>query len=739
MNEQVQTEQSINNRHRETVSLLKEKRLMEAIKKLNTQRLPDEGGEVYTRLESYQTSYGYMLQYLRQGMDDPQREAIYNDLLRKVWKLADDIRLHQLDGVSRHAYHLQNRSGGTSPLLLDLAYYRERLESFPDDLAISRLDINSPSSLTSLVERHDTDCSALFKLVWKNRNWTKPDLEEARHYLSSTLIIPEDLALLVSAVMMSLLECFDEQKLSWLIDAYAHANTSVSQRALVGIAFAAHAHADRIALYPELEARFSLLADDSRYCRLLGTICLQLLQSQETEKVKKKISEEILPEMMDSIQKMKQNKCGLNEHELDEDDFNPDWEMIDKTLIGDKIRQMGELQMEGADINLATFAPTKNIPFFNEISHWFLPFHPYTSLTSHLLDNAGKEGNIFTTMLKLGMLCDNDKYSFCHMMSRLPQNMQSGMLGQFMTHEEIDDITLSEEAKHFEAKNQTSESRIRYYLQDLYRFFTLSPFKSEFRNPFQEHITGFALSPALSRAIMQADTLKAMGNFLFAKEHFEDAYEVYSRLIHHKMADADILQKMGYCQQKNQRYAEAIAHYKDADTLKPDTLWTIRQMGNCYRHLEQYADALEQFKKVEAIQPDNTRNLFYCASCLLYLDRAEEALNYLFKMDYLKPETPNTWRAIGWAAFVCGKYEQASLYFGKLTSADTLASDYLNAGHTAWMQGASELAANLYKQAASHCGSTEEFRTLFFKDSSILAGKGISQGLMRLIADLAIA
>lgn len=132
MNEQVQTEQSINNRHRETVSLLEEKRLMEAIKKLNTQRLPDEGGEVYTRLESYQTSYGYMLQYLRQGMDDPQREAIYNDLLRKVWKLADDIRLHQLDGVSRHAYHLQNRSGGTSPLLLDLAYYRERLESFPD-------------------------------------------------------------------------------------------------------------------------------------------------------------------------------------------------------------------------------------------------------------------------------------------------------------------------------------------------------------------------------------------------------------------------------------------------------------------------------------------------------------------------------------------------------------------------------------------------------------------------------
>ena len=68
------------------------------------------------------------------------------------------------------------------------------------------------------------------------------------------------------------------------------------------------------------------------------------------------------------------NKIGFDETE-DSDDLNPEWEnWIDKSGITDKLREMGELQMEGADVYMSTFSQLKQFPFFRQMSHWFYPF-----------------------------------------------------------------------------------------------------------------------------------------------------------------------------------------------------------------------------------------------------------------------------------------------------------------------------------------------------------------------------
>lgn len=70
------------------------------------------------------------------------------------------------------------------------------------------------------------------------------------------------------------------------------------------------------------------------------------------------------------------NKIGFDETE-DSDDLNPEWEnWIDKSGITDKLREMGELQMEGADVYMSTFSQLKQFPFFPPNVTLVLSFRP---------------------------------------------------------------------------------------------------------------------------------------------------------------------------------------------------------------------------------------------------------------------------------------------------------------------------------------------------------------------------
>lgn len=84
--------------------------------------------------------------------------------------------------------------------------------------------------------------------------------------------------------------------------------------------------------------------------------------------------EEIIPEMLKSMSPMRNMKFGFEESDEEKDDTNPDWaDAIEKSGLGDKLREMNELQLEGADVYMSTFAQLKSYPFFREISNWFYP------------------------------------------------------------------------------------------------------------------------------------------------------------------------------------------------------------------------------------------------------------------------------------------------------------------------------------------------------------------------------
>lgn len=95
-------EQSIQKQYNQIVSLLEDKRLKEALVQLDAFLYNSNDWTLRNRLEQIQTSYQYMLQYMKLGMKDPERHKLYRQLLADTWEIADQTRILLLDEISTH-------------------------------------------------------------------------------------------------------------------------------------------------------------------------------------------------------------------------------------------------------------------------------------------------------------------------------------------------------------------------------------------------------------------------------------------------------------------------------------------------------------------------------------------------------------------------------------------------------------------------------------------------------------
>ncbi len=728
-------EQSVQEQYRRITDLLQEKRLKEAQSQLETFLWNVADRTLHNRLEQNQTSYQYMLHYMKQGADDPERRKLHRHLLAEAWEIADQARLLLLDGTSDHYYHsLRNHRTYPPEAQHDIATLTRTLEAFPDEMAVCRL-MPDHQGLDAVLQRHEEAAQTLFLTTWTNSRWSEEEERQARGLLSSEQLPANDLCLFVSAVMLSLMECFDARKLAWLLDALTHTDTQASQRALVATAVSLFSYPERLPLYPELTARLSLLDEDGSLGRRLNRVYIELLRSQETEKIDKKMREEIIPEMMKNADLLRNMKFGFEDN-ADENDFNPDWEQVfEASGLNDKIREMNELQLEGADVYMSTFAQLKNYPFFHKLHNWFYPFDPqHSSVIAELGFNPTGDKAVLSLILQSGFFCNSDKYSLCLTLAHVPQDRRRIMLHQ-MTSQDLNELMDESNTARLLQYAQRPEVITNQYIHDLYRFFKLNPRRYEFVDIFNRPIALHRI-PALHDILCKPELLAAVADFHFRKEHPAEALELYQLLISLNRTDADIFQKTGYCLQKEKRYNEAIDAYRKADLLKPDHLWTIRHLATCHRQMKDFASALQYYKKAEAIQPDNPTVLFQAGSCLAELGRHEEALQYFFKLDFIETDCIKARRAIGWCSFVCGKYEQAMKYYRKVLNTHPLATDYLNAGHVAWKLNDMEKAAELYGKVTAGSNSRQEFFEMFEKDRDILLRQGIAEEDIPLMLDM---
>lgn len=715
-------EQAIQEQYQHIVTLLKQQRLKEAQSQLEAFLWNSGDWTLRNRLEQAQTSYQYMLQYMRQGIDDPERQKLYRQILTETWEVADQARLSLLDGVSTHYYHSLRNNRERLPKEYNIAALQKVLESFPDDLAVCQL-MPDNQGMDAVLQRHEQTAQVLFLSTWSNSDWSAEDEQQAKGLLESEMLPVNDLCLFTSAVMLSLMECFDTRKFSWLLDAVTHANTQVNQRALVGIAFALLFHPTRLSLYPELTARLSLLNEDGSFGKQLNRIYIELLRSQETEKIDKKMREEIIPEMMKNP---KLNLEGLDE---DAEDHNPEWEeWIDRSGITDKLRELGELQMSGADVYMSTFSQLKQFPFFRKISHWFYPFDPqYQDIAKLSLGNDEQKISLLNILMNSDVFCNSDKYSFCFTMLQMPESQRNLMQQQLNGQHEVSE-ELKERLKEMSQSKARAEFVSRQYIHDLYRFFKLWSRRHEIHDIFEDTLDLWN-KEALSQALLHKEYINKLADYLFTHDDLAEAGILYDKSIElYNRKNAELWQKAGFIYQKIGSYKKAIDYYLQSDLLIPDNTWNNRHLAQCYRKEGNYPKALEYYNKVEQAQPDSLNLALQIGQCLMALERYDEALAYFFKVEYLDKKPQNARRAIGWCSFITGNHQQAKKYYDLLISEPKpIMEDWMNAGHVYYILNETEKSIEYYRKAQELCDSHDEFVRLYQIDKKDLIKQGANE------------
>lgn len=717
------------------VRMVCQKRLKDAFAELKEFMVTVHEWELQNKLEQIETAYTYMLDYMRKNVSDPSRKKLYNKLLVDTLNIADQALLARLSlALGRSYFKTQHELKEDGPQHT-LESIMLELEAYTENYAVAGLlkEENNHAQLHEIRERHEKMQAKLFALVWTTPIWNVEEEEIARKMLESPLISTHDLCLFVSATTLSLMECFDLRKLMFLFDAYMHESTYVNQRALIGLVIMFQAYHMRMPFYPEIKARLDFLNEDLKFSHDISRAQIQILRSRDTEKIDKKMREEIIPEMMRNAN-IHQMRINPDEQDEEFEDFNPDWtHNFEGSPLEDKLREMSELQMEGADVYMSTFSQLKNYPFFKHIHNWFYPFDKHHSLVVDEMNGYG-ESSILDLILDSGFFCDSDKYSLCFTIMHIPKSQRETMISQ-MSEQQISEFLDENKTRENAKLAEKPEFITNQYVHSLYRFFKLYPRRHEFCDIFSETIQLHEY-PILKETIYRKELLQNLGEFYFRKEHYTEASEVYIALLDKKGEDAEIYQKIGYCHQKLKKYDKAIEAYIKADVLKPDNVWTNRHLAVCYRMMKKYATAVTYYRKVEEVQPQNRNLLFNTGSCLAELEQHNEALQYFFKLDFIEPDNLRTWRAIAWCSFMIKKLDQAMKYYDKILEKKGVAPDYLNAGHVAWSMGNMQKAMELYSRSCQLSGDKTLFLDMFNKDKEYLVKNNVDEDDIALMYDL---
>lgn len=719
--------------------LLDAGRLKEALTQLQAISTQTNQWELRNRIESVFTAYGYMLQYAQQGMNDPNRKEFYNQTLRTAYELTDTVNMALMAQKTSGTFYDRIRTFAIQPPK-SYAELQLQLEAYTEDISTAPLlyhdEKRRQAEMDKIGQAHELMLTELFDKTWTTVQWTETEAKEAHALLESVLVSANDLAVMISAATLSLLRVFDAKKFGFLLDAYKYDNLQVSQRAIVGLVITLSKHEKRLQLYPALLSRLSLLCEEEDFRKNLYTIQMQLLITRETSKIDKKMREEIIPEMIKNSKMLNDPKFRFDESEESED-RNPEWEeWIDKAGITDKIKEMGEWQMAGADVYMSSFAQLKNYPFFNQVSHWFYPFDMNHPMLASLKKDF--DGSVFSPLRLIAnsdYFCNSDKYSFCLAMLNMPKAMKDMSIQQM---EEQARLNEEQRDKLEQLMQKTAEAKgiSRQYIQDLYRFFKLWIRHREEEDIFRWKFNLWE-NPLLGDALQQENITKELADYLLQKEYMDEAYSLYQKLIKVHTQVAEVYQKAGFIMQKQKQYSEAVRHYEHADILLPDNVWTNKHLAQCYKLSGNIASALEYYRKVEAVQPDNLNIALQIGQCLARMENFKEALAYFYKVEYLEKKPDNARRAIAWCSFVTRKYDEALKYYQLLLQQPTAkADDFMNTGHVYLLSGNMQEALNHYRRAQSFFNSHGELVKAFMKDKEDLLHLGISEEELAIVLDL---
>ncbi len=728
----------IKSRYKHLCHLVSTRRVKDSLDVLN--KLVSESGysDFFIQQEHLEHTYEQMLNYMLEGVQDPERDRVYHKLLTSILELADRVKDRLMEQHSGwHTYILkrevdrQQELNGTRVIetMDDLSFKRELDEMIDEGRVSPEADD----------ERRRKLSADIFKHLWLSNRYN-----EAENSLSAAIISCQDFvwhekALYISAILLSGLRYWDEAKVHRLIDFAVEEDQEVSARALVALVILLYIYDLRVEFYPNIVHRLKLINDELHLEQNMEKIALQLIRTRDTLEIGRKLQEDLIPEMAKLKPKL-EDKLKMDDirDELLEEGRNPDWESMfsESDDLYRKVDEFMKLQMEGADVYMTTFAHLKQFPFFNEMTNWLVPFHHENPDLKEIYNTRSDQfdPDIFVDGLKkTPFLCNSDKYSFIFNLRYLPEEQKQLLSNAFlMEMEGMQDMLADEQLT---SGDFTKRTVFIQYIQDLYRFFKISPFKNEFEDVFGGKLDLYRSS--FFGHIVEDDSItRNIAEYLFEKDHFEEALDIFNMLLEEQANDKELLEKAGYCSQKMGNYREAINYYQKIGLTGEPNLWTLKNMGICFRKDGAFKQALEIYQKAAVLQPDDQTNESLIGFCYLKLGDYQTALKHYFKIEYLNPGNQHILRPIAWCYFAMGELDKSDKYFARVFEGSPSYYDYINYGHVQWARGNKRDAVELYIQSLRDLNfQMEDFLKTMEDDREMLLKNGINAKDIPLMLD----
>ena len=688
---------------------------------------------LHERLENLLQSYRFMLQYYIAGTEDPERIRVYNNLISKLFLLNEEFREMMLMKVSANFEYSKKRFFPRARKFPDPKKLLEAIRNNQSQTAILAHDGAHETELTRLRAEYEKLLPEIFDIFWLSTRFVEDEKQLFEQIMDEKHDATPEKALITSALILNIWRMFDEEKLLMLCDCCESNKNEVKQRAFVGLCFVLTKYDHYLTFFPMLRNRLVLLTDKDDNIDNFRNIIMQIIGTTETEKISRKLHDEILPELMKIAPKLK-DKMNVEDTLMSDDweEENPMWQdMIEESGVSDKLQELSELQLSGADVYMSTFAMLKSFPFFAEFSNWFMPFDTQHSGIRKLFTSTEK--NFFTAISSSHVMCNSDLYSFCLSIAQMPENQQNMLKQGFKAEsEQLDEMKKDESlfTPNLAAKNISKQ-----YVQDLFRFFKIFPHRQDFADMFGAslHIHKTYLFNLLSAdAVFKND----IAEYYFSKNLYPQALELYSELLDETEPSAALYQKIGYAHQKTSHLDEALKAYLKADMIQPDDIWTVKKIALCYRLQGDYEKSLEYYKHADFLQPHQFSTQMQIANAYLQIGKIKEALKIYYDLEVKNENNIKVQRAIVWVSFLAGNWKEAEYYSQKILEEKPLATDYLNAGHIAWCVGNRKAAADHYRKSLELSQqNTQSFEQSLKEDFVYLKNKGIDADELALMKD----
>ncbi len=671
--------------------------------------MTDYSISVNDELEDISNSYQMMSDYMLRGYQDNQRDSLYHQLARRLYRVLSNASLQaRIKFDSSLAPLLSGRTNNVQP---DTDSLRASLESFVSDVALLTLEPQSTVEAKSkgLYEQRFAVVSKAFIDIVVSGQWSNEYASDIAALILSPTIDAMDALTLCASVMMAALLSPDPAKVMMLLKIYQKANDEkLKQRALIGWVFALDKGDYR--LFPEISNTINQLLDNDDFREELVQLQMQIVYCLTAEQDTQTIERDVIPNIMKN-QNLEMTRFGIREKEENPMDEILHGDNSDKKIeeIEQSMRKITDMQKRGADIYFGGFSKMKRFGFFFTLSNWFTPFY----IQHPGLEQIPKEirkAQFMSSLLSSMPFCDSDKYSFALAMStvyaQLPDNIKE-MLGN----------NVAMEVPGAEGIINTPAFYRRQYLQDLYRFFRINDSRRAFRDPFTNKDNKLFLDNPIYAGSMHDGAISVV-TFLLKRRLFVEAKVMLNAYFDENSLEDNLL--AGRIALREGQYAKAEVLFTKAYSMENGKEKALKGYALASFRCAHYAQASKLYRQLSVLYPDKELYPMNEAIALINDERADEAVKILYELYYKDQNNPDIKRVLAWSMLCTKQLEKSAKLYQELLSLEKPeAADYLNAGYCAWFNGKGEEAARLFQQAQSMF-SDKTLVDKFREDASLL-------------------